>query len=80
MKPLVQTYAPQQVSDLLGLPKSTILAAIDRGELPAIKFNRRVFRITATDAAIWYSSKGGRLKTTPTTPTTSPATSIAGDA
>lgn len=72
MKPLIQTYSPAQVSDLLGLPKSTILAAIDRGELPAIKFNRRVFRVTATDAAIWYSTKGGRLKSTTCTTATTP--------
>ena len=71
MKPLVTTYPPQQAADLLGLPKSTILAAIDRGELPAIKINRRVYRITATDCSIWWATKGGRLKsTTSTTPTT----------
>lgn len=71
MKPLVTTYSPQQAADLLGLPKSTILAAIDRNELPAIKFNARLYRITATDCAAWFAMKGGRLRsTTPTTPTT----------
>ena len=71
MKPIITTYSPQQVSDLLGLPKSTVLAAIERDELPAIRFNARVYRITATDCAAWFSMKGGRLKsTTPTTPTT----------
>jgi excisionase family DNA binding protein len=71
MKPLVTTYKPQQAADLLGLPKSTILAAIERGELPAMRFNARVYRITAVDCAAWYASKGGRLKsTTPATPTT----------
>lgn len=70
MKPLVTTYSPQQVSALLGLPKSTVLSAIERGELPAIRWNARVYRITATDAAAWYCTKGGRLKsTTSTTPT-----------
>ena len=71
MKPLVTTYSPQQVADLLGLPKSTILAAIERDELPAIKFNARLYRITATDCAAWYAMKGGKLKsTTPPTVTT----------
>lgn len=71
MKPLVTTYAPQQVADLLGLPKSSILAAIERDELPAIRINQRVYRVTATDCAIWWATKGGRLKsTTSTTPTT----------
>jgi excisionase family DNA binding protein len=71
MQPLVKTYSPQQVSDLLGVPKSTVLRAIELDELPALRWNSRVFRITATDAAAWYASKGGRVKsTTPTTPTT----------
>jgi excisionase family DNA binding protein len=71
MKPLITTYSPQQVSDLLGLPKSTVLSAIERGELPAIRFNARVYRITAIDAGAWFAAKGGRLKsTTSTTPTT----------
>jgi len=74
MKPIVATYKPQQVAELLGLPKSTILAAIERDELPAIRYNRRVYRVTATDAAAWYCMKGGKLKsTTPTTSTSPPA-------
>jgi excisionase family DNA binding protein len=72
MNPLVITYAPKQVSDLLGLPKSTVLAAIERAELPAIRFNARVYRITALDAAVWYASKGGRLKSTTSATPTSP--------
>ena len=71
MKPLVTTYSPKQVADLLGLPKSTVLAAIERNELAAIRFNQRVYRVAAVDAAAWYATKGGRVKsTTPTTPTT----------
>ena len=71
MKPLVTTYSPQQVADLLGLPKSTVLGAIERNELAAIRFNQRVYRITAVDCSAWYAARGGRVKsTTPTTPTT----------
>lgn len=72
MQPLITTYSPQQVSDLLGVPKSTVLAAIDKGELPAIRWNRRVFRITATDAALWFALHGGRLKSTTSTTATTP--------
>ena len=70
MKPLVKTYSPQEVADQLGMSKATILAAVNAGELPAIRPNQRVIRITATDAALWYASIGGRLK--PTTPATLP--------
>jgi excisionase family DNA binding protein len=74
MNPLVIAYSPKQVSDLLGLPKSTVLAAIERAELPAIRYNARVYRITAIDVAVWYASKGGRLKsTTSANPTAHPA-------
>ena len=73
MKPLIITHSPQEVSELLGVPKSTILSAIERNELPAIRWNRRVFRVTAVDCALWYATKGGRLKsTTPTTAATAP--------
>ena len=74
LKPLVATYSPKQAAALLGFQKSTILAAIDKGELPAIRANARVIRITATDAAAWYAVKGGKLKATPATSTT-PASS-----
>lgn len=74
MKPLIVTYSPQQAADLLGVPKSTVLAAVKAGELPVIRWNQRVFRVTATDAATWYASRGGRLKsTTPPTATTLPS-------
>ncbi len=71
MSPIVTTYSPQQAADLLGIPKSTILAAIERDELPAIRWNSRVYRITAIDAALFYASRGGRLRSTtsPTPPT-----------
>jgi excisionase family DNA binding protein len=72
MNPLVISHSPKQVSALLGLPKSTVLAAIERDELHAIRFNARVYRITATDAALWYASKGGRLKSTTSATPTSP--------
>ena len=75
MKPLIATYAPSKAAALLGIPKSSILAAVKAGVLPCIRWNRRTFRITATDLAIWYASKGGRLRnsTTCTSPTTPPS-------
>ena len=74
MKPLISTYPPAQAAELLGIPKSSILAAIKSGALPCIRYNRRCFRVTAVDLAAWYASAGGRLKhsTTCTTSTTSP--------
>ena len=74
MQPIITTYAPSKAAALLGIPKSSILAAVKTGVLPCIRWNRRTYRITATDLAIWYASKGGRLRnsTTSTTATTSP--------
>jgi excisionase family DNA binding protein len=77
-RPLVVSYSPQEAADLLGIPKSTVLTAIERDELPAIRYNARVFRITATDCAAWYASRGGRMKsTTSTSPTTTPPGAVA---
>jgi excisionase family DNA binding protein len=72
MKPILTTYSPQAVADLLGLPKSTVLAAIEKGELPAIRYNARVIRITAVDSAAWFASKGGRLRSTTSASATTP--------
>lgn len=74
MRTIVETYSPKKTADMLGIPVSTIRAAVHSGELPAIRYNQRVWRITAVDAAAWYATKGGRIRsTTSTTPTTSPA-------
>lgn len=74
MNPIVKTYSPQEVADLLGLSKATILGAVKTGELPAIRYNARVFRVAAVDCAAWYALRGGRLRsTTSTTPITPPA-------
>ena len=62
MQPIITTYPPAQAAELLGIPKSSILAAVKSGVLPCIRWNRRTFRITATDLAIWYASKGGMLR------------------
>lgn len=59
----IKTYSPAGVADFLGVSKKTILAAIKSGALPAVRYNGRVYRITATDAAIYYAARGGKLKT-----------------
>lgn len=55
-------HTPAQAADFFGLSKKTILRAIKTGELAAIKYNSKVFRIMSVDGAAWYAAKGGRLK------------------
>lgn len=73
----IKTYTPAGVAKFLGVSKKTILAAIKSGALPAVRYNERVIRITATDCAVWYAARGGKLKagatgTTGTTGTSPP--------
>jgi excisionase family DNA binding protein len=57
-----QYYSPESAAEFFGLSKKTVLRAIRTGELPSIRYNKRVFRILAIDASCWYAGHGGRLK------------------
>ena len=57
MKTTYKIHTVQEVAQILGLPKKTILRAIKTNELPCIKINQRVFRVSAIDASVWYLSK-----------------------
>ena len=50
-------HTVQEVAQILGLSKKTILRAIKKNELPCIKINPRVYRIHAVDASVWYVAK-----------------------
>lgn len=66
-------HSPAEAADLLGISVRTIRRAVLAGELPAVRYNRRVWRISAVDCAAWYAVKGGRLSTSGKTITTSPS-------
>jgi len=65
-------HSPREVAALLGLSTKTVRRAIVSKELPCVIYNRRVWRISAIDAALWYASRGGRVSTKSTSGTTSP--------
>ena len=64
MKPRFHT--PNEAADLLGISKRTLRRAVEAGELPCVKYNRRTWRFSAVDLGLWYASRDGRLSTTGT--------------
>ncbi|RYD17969.1 MAG: DNA-binding protein [Verrucomicrobiaceae bacterium] len=62
----IQTRTPGEIALKYGLSLKTIYRAVQAGDLPCLRINRRVFRITDVDAALWYLAKG--MSTTSTTP------------
>lgn len=49
----VRMFTPGDVSLRTGMPVKTVLAAIRRGELGALRANRQVIRISEGDLARW---------------------------
>lgn len=48
-----KTYSPGECAVTCGVPTRTILTAIRKGELPAVRFNARVLRIARSDLLAW---------------------------
>lgn len=57
MKQTYKTHSPAETAEILGLSKKTIYRAIKIGELPVIRINARVIRISAIDSALWFATK-----------------------
>ncbi|MES2920191.1 MAG: helix-turn-helix domain-containing protein [Verrucomicrobiota bacterium] len=53
-----KTNTPCEVAGKYGLSMKTIYRAVKAGELPCVRINARVFRITEVDAAAWWLLKG----------------------
>jgi excisionase family DNA binding protein len=49
--------APSEVADLLGVSHDTVLRAVARGELPAIRLGARLVRIARTDVDAWLAAR-----------------------
>jgi excisionase family DNA binding protein len=67
MKPIF--HSPSEAAEMLGLSVRTLRRAVNAGELPAIRYNSRVWRFSAVDLAAWFAKRGGRLSTSGTTRT-----------
>lgn len=62
-----QSYSPGECAVACGIPRRTVLRAIRAGELPALRFNARVVRVTRRDLLAWRINCTGQ--TPPAGPT-----------
>lgn len=54
-------FSPQELADFWGVSRRTILRAIRRGDLPAVRIGPQSIRITRVDAAAYYARKSSGL-------------------
>jgi excisionase family DNA binding protein len=50
-------FSPGEVAALAGIPVKTVRGAIDRGELPVMRYNSRVWRIARADVVKWQAAR-----------------------
>lgn len=54
-------FSPQDIADLWGVSRKTVLRAIRRGDLPAIWISPQSIRIMPVDASAYYLKKSVNL-------------------
>lgn len=54
MNPPPKSYSPKQLAELWSCHRKTILRAIRRGDLPAVKIGPQTVRVMAVDAGVYY--------------------------
>lgn len=54
-------HSPQDIADTWGVSRKTVLRAIRRGELPAVRIGPQSIRIMPVDAAAYYLKKSVNL-------------------
>ena len=52
----IKTYTPKELAEEIKVPKRTVLRAIMRKELKAVRFSPCVIRILITDAQQWIET------------------------
>jgi excisionase family DNA binding protein len=57
----IKWLSPHTLAQRWGVHKETILRLVRSGELPAHKVNRRVYRISETDASVVYLQRYAKL-------------------
>ncbi len=58
MKPSApKFFTPQDLAEQWGVHRKTVLRAIRRGDLPAVRIGPQTIRVTEVDAAIFYAKR-----------------------
>lgn len=54
-------YSPQDLAELWGVSRKTVLRAIRGGDLPAVRIRPQCIRVTPVDAAAYYATRASGI-------------------